>query len=295
MAVEVVRSLGRTLEVKEDIYTQRLISKVKGKVKSEEEIIVESLKEGRAIHEVIDALIEAFILEDVRLYSQLGFINYEKTLEQIRTALREDILNLNVSVKSAIRMVEIANVKEKKVCWNKKVEFNGIKRTQDKSTIYNSINTIRELNKGGSEHPAILFIKKINHSQSSESSIHHSERSEFSEYASLLQRLVKVYPSVKLVMHQVKGKDLCKYVGVMYGINCDYELFERALKQIENDLSSYSLLRRALKEDMFSKISKLIRENNENYDKVSEVLKSEYRISVRPSEIEALKDYFNVN
>lgn len=285
MAVEVVRSLGRTLEVKEDIYTQRLISKVKGKVKSEEEIIVESLKEGRAIHEVIDALIEAFILEDVRLYSQLGFINYEKTLEQIRTALREDILNLNVSVKSAIRMVEIANVKEKKVCWNKKVEFNGIKRTQDKNKIYNSINTIRELNKGGSEHPAILFIKKINHSQSSESS----------EYSSLLQRLVKVYPSVKLVMHQVKGKDLCKYVGVMYGINCDYELFERALKQIENDLSSYSLLRRALKEDMFSKISKLIRENNENYDKVSEVLKSEYRISVRPSEIEALKDYFNVN
>lgn len=285
MAVEVVRSLGRTLEVKEDIYTQRLISKVKGKVKSEEEIIVESLKEGRAIHEVIDALIEAFILEDVRLYSQLGFINYEKTLEQIRTALREDILNLNVSVKSAIRMVEIANVKEKKVCWNKKVEFNGIKRTQDKNKIYNSINTIREVNKGGSEHPAILFIKKINHSQSSESS----------EYSSLLQRLVKVYPSVKLVMHQVKGKDLCKYVGVMYGINCDYELFERALKQIENDLSSYSLLRRALKEDMFSKISKLIRENNENYDKVSEVLKSEYRISVRPSEIEALKDYFNVN
>ncbi|MEM0333419.1 MAG: hypothetical protein QXX30_03075, partial [Candidatus Aenigmatarchaeota archaeon] len=259
--------------------------KVKGKVKSEEEIIVESLKEGRAIHEVIDALIEAFILEDVRLYSQLGFMNYEKTLEQIRTALREDILNLNVSVKSAIRMVEIANVKEKKVCWNKKVEFNGIKRTQDKSKIYNSINTIRELNKGGSEHPAILFIKKINDSQSSESS----------EYSSLLQRLVKVYPSVKLVMHQVKGKDLCKYVGVMYGINCDYELFERALKQIENDLSSYSLLRRALKEDMFSKISKLIRENNENYDKVSEVLKSEYRISVRPSEIEALKDYFNVN
>lgn len=285
MAVEVVRSLGRTLEVKEDIYTQRLISKVKGKVKSEEEIIVESLKEGRAIHEVIDALIEAFILEDVRLYSQLGFINYEKTLEQIRTALREDILNLNVSVKSAIRMVEIANVKEKKVCWNKKVEFNGIKRTQDKNKIYNSINTIREVNKGGSEHPAILFIKKINHSQSSESS----------EYSSLLQRLVKVYPSVKLVMHQVKGKDLCKYVGVMYGINCDYELFERALKQIENDLSSYSLLRRALKEDMFSKISKLIRENNENYDKVSQVLKSEYRISVRPSEIEALKDYFNVN